>query len=461
MRVPEPRTHGGPCHLPQTSNVANATQGGTPCDNPTMRSCYREPINCSVAPNSPAWLFVLWNITFPLAIIVYGLSKDRNGVATLPGRSTSNSIGITVACVLVVVAGLTWVVTTKAQYLASLYTTNITLQTQFAMLTDLALWAWGGTALAVLLARRRTILDLWLMVTLLAWMPNFLLALIANPLRFTIGWYAARCFVLIGSCMLRTVLLVETVFLYSRLTSAIILQRRERINSLLSVDAVTASLAHELNTPLAAIALNASTAISELHSSPLDLKELDEILKDIEAEGHRAGAIISSVRQLSKKTTNRTTSTRVEDVVRLVLRLLQHDLQISEVSVATQFQGDLPEVHIDGTQLQQVLLNFIKNAIDAMNAVAPEARRLLMTTSCDGHSSVSLSVQDSGPGIPVEDQDRLFDQFFTTKSDGMGLGLAICLTVVERHGGKLQLVKSDSDGSIFEIEIPVTGRNLG
>jgi len=82
---------------------------------------------------------VLWNITFPLAIIVYGLSKDRNGVATLPGRSTSNSIGITVACVLVVVAGLTWVVTTKAQYLPSLYTTNITLQTRFAMLTDLTL----------------------------------------------------------------------------------------------------------------------------------------------------------------------------------------------------------------------------------------------------------------------------------------------------------------------------------
>jgi len=89
--------------------------------------------------NSPAWLFVLWNTTFPLAIIVYGLSKDRNGAATLPGRLKNNSIGITVACVLVVVAGLTWVVTTKAQYLASLYTTNITLQTRFAMLTDLTL----------------------------------------------------------------------------------------------------------------------------------------------------------------------------------------------------------------------------------------------------------------------------------------------------------------------------------
>jgi len=107
---------------------------------------------------------------------------------------------------------------------------------------------------------------------------------------------------------LLTVLLIETVFLHSGLTSAIILQRRERINRLLSVDAVTASLAHELRTPLATIALNASTAISELHSSPLNLKDLDDILKNIEAESHRAGAIISSVRQLSKKTTDQTTS---------------------------------------------------------------------------------------------------------------------------------------------------------
>ena len=183
-----------------------------------------------------------------------------------------------------------------------------------------------------------------------------------------------------------TVLLIETVFLHSGLTSAIILQRRERINRLLSVDAVTASLAHELRTPLATIALNASTAISELHSSPLNLKDLDDILKNIEAESHRAGAIISSVRQLSKKTTDRITSTRVEDVVRLVLRLLQHDLQVSGVSVATQFQGDLPEAHIDGTQLQQVLLNLIKNAIDAMNAVVPEARR----SAADNESRWSL-----------------------------------------------------------------------
>jgi signal transduction histidine kinase len=135
--------------------------------------------------------------------------------------------------------------------------------------------------------------------------------------------------------------------------------------------------------------------------------------------------------------------------------LLQHDLQINEVSVATEFQDNLPEVHLDDTQLQQVLLNLIKNAIDAMSSVAPEARRLRLTTSFDGHSTVLLAVQDSGPGIPVEDRERMFDPFFTTKSGGMGMGLAICFTVVENHGGKLRLVKSDSDGSIFELAIPV------
>jgi hypothetical protein len=102
------------------------------------------------------------------------------------------------------------------------------LQTQFGNQIDLALWVWGFTVLAVLFARRRTILDLWLMVTLLAYMPSFLVAIIGSSVRFTVGWYAARCFILVASCMVLTVLLIETTFLYSRLASAIILQRRER-----------------------------------------------------------------------------------------------------------------------------------------------------------------------------------------------------------------------------------------
>ena len=409
-------------------------------------------------PNTPAWIYVLWHTTYPAAILAYALSKDTIGVGKLPGRSKTATIIITVACVLAVTAGLTWIVTAKTEYLPVLFTTDVRFQTRLGNQINVALWLWGATALTVLLFRRRTILDLWLMVTLLAYMPNFLVAIIGSSIRFTIGWYAARGFILVGSCMLLTVLLVETTLLYSRLANAIILQRRERTNRLLSVDAITAAIAHELRTPLGAISLNANTALSQLRSNPPELEEMDEILTDIDAESHRAAAIISSVRQLSKTTPDRRAPTRVEDVARLVLRLLQHDLQINEVSVATEFQDNLPEVHLDSTQLQQVLLNLVKNAIDAISSVAPDARHVRLTTSFDGHSTVLLSVQDSGRGIPVEDRERMFDPFFTTKSGGMGMGLAICFTVVENHGGKLRLVKSDSDGSIFELAIPIGGQ---
>jgi signal transduction histidine kinase len=196
-------------------------------------------------------------------------------------------------------------VTAKTEYLPSFYTTDVRLQTRFGNQVNFALWLWVTTALAVLLFRRRTTLDLWLIVTLLAWMPNFLVAALSSSVRFSIGWYAARGFVLIASCMVLAGLLIETTFLYSRLASAIILQRRERTNRLLSVDAVTAAIAHELRTPLGAITLNASTALSQLRSNTPELEEMDDILSDIEADSHRAGTIISSMLELTKKTTDR------------------------------------------------------------------------------------------------------------------------------------------------------------
>jgi signal transduction histidine kinase len=407
-------------------------------------------------PNSPAWIYVLWHTTFPAAILVYALTKDATGHAK-PGRPAMRAIAITLACVLAVIAGLTWIVTTKMEYLPRFYT-DVSFQTSLGNQANVALLLWGATALAVLLFRRRTILDLWLMLTLLAYSPNFLVAIIGSSVRFTVGWYAARGFVLVGSCMLLSVLLIETTFLYSRLASAMTLQRRERTNRLLSVEAVTGAVAHELRTPLGAIALNASTALSQLRSNPRELEDMEDILSDIEADSHRAGAMISSIREMTTKAIHRSGLANAEDVGQLVLRLLKHDLQVNEVSVTTEFQGNLPEVQLDSMELQQVLLNLVRNAIDAMSTSPPEARRLRLKTSFDGQSTVLISVQDSGPGISAEDRERIFDPFFTTKPGGMGLGLAISSSLVANYGGKLRLVKSDSDGSIFELDMPVGGQ---
>ncbi|HVI79906.1 MAG TPA: MASE4 domain-containing protein [Candidatus Acidoferrum sp.] len=405
-------------------------------------------------PNSPAWIYVLWHTTFPAAIIVYALSKDGIGVDALPVRSTRASIVTTLAGVLATVAILTWIVTTKTEYIPSFYTDDVRLQTQFGNQVNFALWLWCAVALTVLFLRRRTILDLWLMVTLLASMPNFLVAIVSSSVRFTIGWYAARCFVLVASCMLLTVLIVETMLLYSRLASAITLLRRERTNRLLSVEAVMGAVAHELGTPLGAIALNANTALCQLRSTPPELQDLEETLGDIEADSYRAGATISSIRELTTKTVHRAGLVSAEHVGQLALRLLKHDLQVGEISVSSDFQGNLPEVQIDSIALQQVLLNLIRNAIDAMGSSPPGARRLQLKTSFDGQSTVSMSVEDTGPGIPAGDRERIFDPFFTTKDGGMGLGLAISSTLLAKHGGKLRLVKSDPDGSIFELRLP-------
>jgi signal transduction histidine kinase len=258
--------------------------------------------------------------------------------------------------------------------------------------------------------------------------------------------------------MLLTVLLIETMFLYSRLASAIALQRRERTNRLLSVEAVTGAIAHELRTPLGAIALNADTALSQLRSVPPNLEDMEEIIGDMAADSHRAAAIISSIRDMTTKTVHRSALTNAKDVARLALRLLRHDLQVNEICLTTQFQDDLPLVQIDGIELQQVLLNVIRNSIDAMVPSTGE-RQLRLAITFDGQATISLTIQDTGSGVSIDDQKRIFDPFFTTKSGGMGLGLAISSTLVANHGGKLRLIKSDQDGSIFEIVMTAAGNH--
>jgi signal transduction histidine kinase len=391
---------------------------------------------------------------FPVAILVYTLSKDRIGVGNPSGYSIRANIIITVTSALVIIAIATWIVTSKTAYIPVFYTSDVNVQTRFGNHVNLALWLWALTVLGVLFARRRTVLDLWLIVALLACMPNFLVAMIGSSVRFTVGWYAARGFVLFSSCILLTVLITETMFLYARLASAVTLQRRERTNRLLSVDAVTGAIAHEINSPLGAIALNANTALAQLRATPRQLEGIEDILGDIEADSHRASAIVSSIRGLTTKSNDEGAQTDAEDAGRLAVRLLNHDLQINGVSVLTDFQGNLPLVRIAGIKLQQVLMNLMRNSIDAMNSIPPEARRLRLKTSLDGPSTVLVSVQDSGPGIPPSDRERIFNPFFTTKPDGMGLGLAICSTLLEEAGGKLRLVQSEVGGSIFELALP-------
>jgi C4-dicarboxylate-specific signal transduction histidine kinase len=244
------------------------------------------------------------------------------------------------------------------------------------------------------------------------------------------------------------------MMLYARLASAIILQRRERSHSLMSVNAATAAIAHEISQPLGAITLNCSTALDCLKATPPDFETLHACLTATMEDSSRTAEIVASVRGLFKTTAPQRTKTEFNRLVRQVLRMVEDDLQVNGVPVSTELQENLPDIMADPIQLQQVILNLTKNAIEAM-AAGPEAIKTLRLVTTQDGNSVVLSVQDSGPGIAPENQTNVFDPFYTTKSSGMGLGLSISQRIIEDHGGKLRLAKTGSNGSTFEITLPM------
>ena len=403
--------------------------------------------------SSAPYLFFLWHIAFPLAVTAYALSDDRPRANDAPGRSTKATIAITIACTLVLTAGLTWAVTAGARYLPSLFVD----QTRQAAITSYfggAIWILSAAALVLLYIRKRTSLAVWLMVTVFATLPDLTLTTVLTSVRFTLGWYTARSYALIASCTVLIVLLAQTIWLYGRLAQTTVLLRRERANRLMSLDAATGAIAHEIAQPLAAIATRGSTILNWLKRTPPDLDEVRASAIAVIEASSRADEIVSSVRALFRKTDDRRNLIHLDDVAREVLGLLQHDLESSQVAVATEFLANLPPVYADRIQLQQIVLNLVKNAIEAMSSVPSRSRHVRVVTRLSGNSTVLLSVQDSGHGITAEDQGRVFDPFFTTKPTGMGLGLAICRTVAQDHGGNLRLVETSSHGSIVEIELP-------
>ena len=406
-------------------------------------------------PNGAPWLFNFWRMSFALAVISYVFLKEfDNRVSRLTKNGLSPPIVVTMLCSLAVTAALTWLGTVGNGYLPNLYV-GTAQQASFNQELAGALWLLNVMALVLLFARTRTILDVWLAVTVLMALPDYSLAFFYSGLRFSLGWYTARSFAMVASFTVLIVLLVETTMLYARLASAITLQRRERTHRVLSVDEATSAIAHEINQPLSAITLNCEALLLSFKRGPPDLDELTETVEDTLADGRRVGDIVAGVRALFKSTVHQRTTVDVNHLVRQVMKMVENDLQVNDVSVSTELQQDLHEISADPTQLQQVLLNLVKNAIEAMASSPTTERAVRLVTTQDGKSAVSIYVQDSGPGITVVNEAQVFDPFITTKHSGMGLGLSISRRIIEQHGGLLRVTETSSKGCTFEITLPV------
>jgi signal transduction histidine kinase len=271
---------------------------------------------------------------------------------------------------------------------------------------------------------------------------------------FSVGFYATRFCALIATIVVLLLLLSETTILYANLARSVTRQRGEREARQIAMDAMAASIVHEINQPLGAIVANGNAGLRWLVRATPELDEVSAALKRIVDDGHRVNEVISSIRSMFKKDIHGRALLDANDLVREILKMIELDLRIQGVSVATELRDGLPQLLADRGQLQQVLLNLIMNAIEAMAPVKDRARVLRIRSDVIQESSgVLLTIEDSGTGIDRKDKDRIFEPFYTTKSTGTGIGLAICRSIIDSHGGSLQVSANNPYGTIFHVAL--------
>jgi PAS domain S-box-containing protein len=229
------------------------------------------------------------------------------------------------------------------------------------------------------------------------------------------------------------------------------------VNRIAIMGQISASIAHEINQPVAAILISAETGLRWLSRAEPDTAEVREALTRIAKDAGRTGDIIARIRALTKRAVSQKDRLDLNEIILEVIALARSEIQRNGVSLRTQLAKSLPLVRGDRIQLQQVILNFFVNAMEAMSEVSEDSRELHISTEEDGADGVLLAVRDSGPGVPPESFERLFEAFYTTKSAGMGMGLSICRSIVEAHGGKIWARANAPKGAIFQFTLPCSG----
>jgi C4-dicarboxylate-specific signal transduction histidine kinase len=230
------------------------------------------------------------------------------------------------------------------------------------------------------------------------------------------------------------------------------------VNRVATLGELTASIAHEINQPLAAVVNNASACLRWLTAQKLEEARQSAAL--VVADGHRAGEIIGRIRALAKKAPPQKDWIDIKEAIREVIALTRSEVHRNGIVLETQLSDEVhyvPLILADRIQLQQVMLNLIMNAIEAMSGSNDGPRELLVRSNTDESRRVLVAVRDSGPGLDPQSLERLFDAFYTTKPHGLGMGLAISRSIIEAHGGRLWATANEGRGATFQFTLPTGG----
>lgn len=402
-----------------------------------------------------AHLYLVWHCGFPLFVLAYALSRDSEAGLRRPhgqvGAAILKSVGFTAAGATVVA----FLCINVDTILPPIMLDRSRFVPEWPWVVGAPIVVLCSIALVALWLRRRSILDLFLMVVLCAYIVEIPPHYFPFPARFSTGWYAVRVTSLVSSSIVLVVLLHEITALYGGLLDAVLRQRREREARLMTGDAVAASIAHEVRQPLTAMVTTADAGLRFLDRPLPDLDKARESFRHIVADGHRAGDVIRSIRANFRSDVRDRVTFDLNELIADALALEHGELQEHRVVVRNEAEMQLPPVHGNRVQLQQVLLNLIVNAIDAM--AKGEPRVLGIRSELHENDRIKVSVSDTGVGIRRQDADRVFNPLFTNKPDGMGMGLSICRAIVEAHDGALWFAPNEPQGTVFQFTLRTHG----
>jgi signal transduction histidine kinase len=402
---------------------------------------------------STNWLYVLRYAAFPSFVMAYTFLKDEGSPEGLWERPVGATILSSIAISAAIVCGVTIFVTAGNDYLPRISIDPVHFSSLWLYLAG-CLIVWNGLAFAFLWLRQRSVLDLWLMVVVCAYAIEIYLVSFPGLARFSAGWYAGRTFGFVSSLLVLFALLHEIASLYAQLLSALLAQRHEREARLMTGDAVSASVVHEVKQPLTAIIASASAGLNWLDRVEPDLDNVRNALRRVLSNGERADVLIDDIRAHFKVGARARTSLDINGAIDEALTLVRDRLLAHWILVQTSLGERLPRVMGEPIQLQQVLVNLMTNAIESM-ATNDGERALSIKSELHQPGEVVVSVKDTGKGFEAGVVDRIFEPMFTTKAHGMGMGLSICRSIVEAHEGRLWVTAGEHGGAAFHFTVPV------
>lgn len=403
--------------------------------------------------NTTAWISSFRRAAFPIAIILYVQLKLADPAMEPDIERPAPRIAEGALAAIVLAAAATMLTTTGHALLPPYFINRYDQIYGYAVGYQSVIFVLFIVATVLLYRKRSSVLDMWLLVALWGWLVETVLIMQLHG-RFTAGWYGLFIVTLFTHLVVMLALIAESNRLYARLALSTSARNREREARLMSLDAVTAAISHEVGQPLSAVANNTMAGLNWLTRPQPNVERAIASLRASMEAGQRTFDVIRSVRAMFAKGTGHATECSLNDLVRETASLLDMELASKKVSLQLALDEELGPIRADRIQMQRVLVNIFSNAIESLASTRGRRRRIAIRSAPLDGQDVMLEVSDNGLGIAPEQMEYIFEAFVTTKATGTGLGLPLCRTIVEEHGGRLWASPGEPHGLTLHLRLP-------